>query len=138
MEAETYLPRSSKLPRTRAFRRRRRRRKGRRCRRRRTRSGESTGDSRAALAIVGNQPDWRAAWLALDRLGVDVVAAVLARRARVEGCLVFVGQRAVAADGEALGSGSADVALELGGGRGEDAAAAVDVGDSWTFASVAI
>lgn len=65
----------------------------------------------------------------LDLPGVDVPPAVVAGWAGPEGGGAVVGECAVL-DGEASVRFGADVALLLRGGRGEDAAAVLAVGDA--------
>jgi hypothetical protein len=74
--------------------------------------------------------DLDAGVLALDRLGVEVPAAVVAGGAGVEGGRLGVGE-VVVLDGEASIGFGAFVALLLRGGRGQDAAAVLVVVDVW-------
>ena len=83
----------------------------------------------AREASVSLQPDRHALVLTLDRLQVDVPAAVVSSRARVEGVVALVGDGAVAAHREALGRRSTFIALLLRCGWSEDAATAVGVGE---------
>jgi len=74
--------------------------------------------------------DLDASILALDRLGVEVPAAVVTGGAGVEGGGFLVGEKVVL-DGEAGISFGAFVALLLRGGRGQNAAAVLAVVNVW-------
>ena len=79
--------------------------------------------------------DLDASILALDRLGVEVPAAVVTGGAGVEGGRLSVGE-VVVLDGEASIGFGAFVALLLRGGRGQNAAAVLVVVDVWDEVSV--
>jgi hypothetical protein len=79
--------------------------------------------------------DLDASILALDRLGIEVPAAVVTGGAGVEGGRLAVGE-VVVLDGEASIGFGAFVALLLRGGRGQDAAAVLVVVDVWDEVSV--
>jgi hypothetical protein len=85
-----------------------------------------------AVAGLGDdlKVDLDAGVLALDRLGVEVPAAVVTGGTGVEGGRLAVGE-VVVLDGEASIGFGAFVALLLRGGRGQDAAAVLVVVDVW-------
>jgi len=90
------------------------------------------GHGRAVAGLLDDlEVDLDASILALDELGVEVPAAMVAGGASVEGGGLLVGEKVVA-DGEAGISWGALVALLLRGGRGQDAAAVLVVVDVWT------
>lgn len=82
------------------------------------------------VALIGLERDRNAARLIWHRLGVDVVPALITSRAGVEGAGAVDREGAVAADFEAWAWGGTDIALPLGGRWGQDAAAAVTVGQA--------
>lgn len=86
---------------------------------------------RTVAGLLENlEVDLDASILTLDRLGVEVPAAVVASGAGVEGSGLIVGEEVVL-DGEAGISFGAFVALLLRGGRSQDATTVLAVVDVW-------
>lgn len=61
---------------------------------------------------------------------VDIVAAIVSSRARLELSVALVRERTVTRHGEAICRASADITLELGGRRSEDTSSSIAISDA--------
>ena len=96
------------------------------------RRGTVSGSARAGSA----ERDLNTLVLARGRRRVDVVFAIVVDRAGVELSASIVGDTAVR-NSEASSWSGTNIALELGSGRGEDASAAVRVGETTLSTAIA-